>query len=350
MNNTSSSFLLPYEFKSIWETLEKDLLLEAFESFFDSYSWLAHLTQDTIKIVYEESNLVINDYLTKMLVILKINNEVTNETFLQRVKFIFQDFFATIFAFNDDFIEKVKIKLKQTIKTYKDFEDKESDFLSDIETKQFKTLIQTLFKLCVYMLLHEPVLTLNIQDYESRSLVYHYYHKNEFINIEGFGNEKSSCAVILSPPVLRKNFYYQGIKPAVYILANADETIKQECEKNKVILAKGRSNSITDPSITSLKVSKKMEVGPNLTSNSPKLGKSCLENDSKNDNIGNKKNKNISDKNIGSICAISFTDKNTDKKVEKKPPSMQKLNINNLSHIKGILMLIRIILYAYLNR
>ena len=84
----------------------------------------------------------------------------------------------------------------------------------DIETKGFKTLVQTLFKLCVYMLLHDPVLTLNIVKYESRMITYYYYNKLDFINIEGFPNEKSSCAVVLFPPILRKNFYI----PSLYSL------------------------------------------------------------------------------------------------------------------------------------
>jgi len=105
--------------------------------------------------------------------------------------------------------------------------------LSDMDTRHFKAFAEVCYKLCIFMLLHDPVLTLNIPSYETRNITYYYFNKNDYINIEGFGTEKSACAVILFPPILRKNFYYQGIKPAVYILPKMDDLILQECEKNK---------------------------------------------------------------------------------------------------------------------
>jgi len=254
---------------------------------------------------------------------LKINNEVTNDAFLLRFKAIFQDFFATIFAFNEEYLIKLKTKLKIVIKTYKDFDEYESDFLKDLETNSFRNLIQTLFKLCVYMLLHDPVLSLNIQGYENRTITYHYFNKNEFVNIEGFANDKSSCAVIITPPILRKNFYYQGLKPAVYIVADPSETILKECERNMAMLNNRRSNSIADPAVCSLKVSKKMEVGSNVISinnGSPKGNKSCIDEVPK----GDKKNKAIS--------TLSLSEKKPDKKVAANSTTILPTNSN-----KGIM-------------
>jgi len=179
-----------------------------------------------------------------------MDREVNLETFLPRFRVLFQDFFTTIFAFNEDFLKKVIERLKVVILTYKDFEHKISDCHSDMKTRHFNSFVEVSFKLCIFMLLHDPVLTLNIAEYEKRNITYYYFNKNDYINIEGFGTDKSACAVILFPPILRNNFYYQGIKPAVYILPKIDDTIKQECEKNKPATpAHKRSSSINDPSI-----------------------------------------------------------------------------------------------------
>ena len=40
-NNTSNTFLLPSEFKSQWEQLVKDILLDAFDSIMNDYTYLS---------------------------------------------------------------------------------------------------------------------------------------------------------------------------------------------------------------------------------------------------------------------------------------------------------------------
>jgi hypothetical protein len=84
------------------------------------------------------------------------------------------------------------------------------------------------------MLLHDPVLNFDIEKYPKRKLIYYFYNKKDFINVEGFGNEKTPCVIILSPPSLKKKFAFNGLRPAVYTLSsdNVNSEILQQCKIN----------------------------------------------------------------------------------------------------------------------
>jgi hypothetical protein len=88
-----------------------------------------------------------------------------------------------------------------------------------------------------------------------RTLYYYFYNKSDYLNIEGFGKDKSPCLLILPSPLLRSNFPYQGIKRAVYIVQNVNENILKECEKNVQISPKIRSYSSNDFNIDKVSIS-----------------------------------------------------------------------------------------------
>ena len=98
--------------------------------------------------------------------------------------------------------------------------------------KPFNTLINSFFKVCVYMLLREQKLSINITEYKNRNLKYIYYSKKEALNIEGFPKEKTPCLVILPPPLLRKKYPFNGLKPTVYSIKDPTHFIIEECESN----------------------------------------------------------------------------------------------------------------------
>lgn len=207
--------------------------MEAFENTFDNYFWLAHIIQDTLLIIFNETNIVIYDKISSILKTLNIDEKYP-EKFLTRFRTFFQEYFASIFCFNEEILNQVKVKLNEIVANYKDLDEKYCEGIKkDIDSKSFKILTEKVFKLCIYMLLHEPQLSLNIQPYEKREFSYNYFNKNEYLNIEGFGNEQSACIIILFPPMLRNYFPFQGIKPSVYIIPDPDEEIMKSCEKNK---------------------------------------------------------------------------------------------------------------------
>jgi len=243
MNNTSITFYLPSEFKSNWENLLKDKLIDGFESLYDNFFWLSHIVQDTMKCVYEESNNVIRNKIKEMLNLFNIKDE-NIEKYLDQFRNFFQEHFFSIFIFTDDFLIKIKESLLTITKEYKDF-PLINELESDLQSKSFKIMIQTSFKLTMYMLLHDPLLTLKIEPYQTREIKYLFYEKGEYINIDGFEKSKTPCVVILSAPLLRNNYPYQGIKPAVLIIPNPTDTIKQECSKNSSTTPKKAKTSLS---------------------------------------------------------------------------------------------------------
>jgi hypothetical protein len=252
MNNTSISFLLPSEFKTLWENLSKNMLLEAFDCLYDDYINLSHVTHDLFLITYDETKGLIREKINSVLKILKINTDLKDknssnpeEKFALLFKSFFQDYFSQIFEFTKDLNDKIKQKLSDKVKEYANIENKENkniddifdDFVLELNKIPFKNLTENLFKLCAYMLLHDPILTFDIPPHKERKLNYMFYNKNNLLNIEGFGNDETPCVVIVPPPLINSKHVYLGIKPAVYCIQKnlVTKEILEECEKNKNI-------------------------------------------------------------------------------------------------------------------
>jgi hypothetical protein len=221
--------------------LGKDYILEAFDNSFDNQVLLSHLTHDSMKLIYEESFATVKEKIMDILKLLNIKEEY-NEKFLIRFRLLFQEHFSSIFICSSKNIENIKDKMKRVVNAYK---ENSEGIISDLDSKGFKNFITYSFNLCIYMVLHDPVLCFNIQPYEKRNLSYYFYTKSEFINIDGFAKEQQPCIVIVSPPMLRSNNIYQGIKPAVLIVSNPSEAVMTECEKNSNS-SKARSHSTSD--------------------------------------------------------------------------------------------------------
>lgn len=236
--------------------------MEAFENIYDNYYWLSHLVQDSVRCVYEETNKQIIEKVSSLLKLLSINENNHDNKFLPRFRTLFQEYFSSIFVFTDENHKNIKDKMiKEVIVNYKEFdEDIKDNFLKDIESKFYRNFCQSVFKLSIYMLLHDPILTLNIDPYEEREMKYLYYAKKEHMNIEGFGTESLPCIVILFPPTVRKSFSYQGIKPAVYMIPNPNEEIKKECEKNTNLIKKANTNEYSNYNSSK---SEKIDIGEN---------------------------------------------------------------------------------------
>ncbi len=176
---------------------------------------------------------------------------------------LFQDNFNLIFTLTNEIYETIINSLKIQVNNYKEFELK-NDLEKDIDNKVFKNLIEAEFKLCIYMILHDPILTFNIEKYDKRELNYFYNNKLEHIVIEGFGKNDPSL-VILNPPLLKNKFAYQGIKPAVYIISNPDQFIKDICDKNQASLEASKLNKSNKNSSDKI-----FEIDKNITGNSNK--------------------------------------------------------------------------------
>ena len=263
-NNIGENYLTPSEFKKLWEYTIKTELIETFDFCINEYILIANLCQDIMLLIYEECKKTINNKFIEVLNCLnlgKISKDKREEIFNHFLPF-FRDNFNKIFIFSEKFLEIINKKFLSVIIEYnykndiinenqnesksknhkyitnnKDIDNIDKNFINKIQEKikqnNFDDIIKSFYKICIYMLLHEPILTFNLEKYSKRKLKYFYYNKNDFINVEGFINDNSPCIMLLSAPLIKNKFNFYNLRSPVYIVHNPDKLILEECEKNK---------------------------------------------------------------------------------------------------------------------
>ena len=246
INNTSIAFFLPSEFKNLWDKLIKTELLEAFDSYINDYVTVSNLSQDLFLITYKQTEELIHKKINSILDCLNIkntSNEQMNKIISKFLPF-FQEHLFEIFNVSNEIESNIKTELLNIASTYTIKIDIQQ--LSDeINKDQFKMLLSSFFSVSLYMLLHDPILTLSISPYQQRTNEYMYYSKKDMIIIEGFPNESTPCMLILPPPMLRKKFPFNGMKPAYYALNDSDQSILNECERKKKEATTSKSTANT---------------------------------------------------------------------------------------------------------
>ena len=284
-NNDSSKVVFTNnEFKKFWEGMIQTELIESFDFCIKEYKLISHFSQDMMLLIYEETKKIIEQKfldILKCLNLSKTSKDKKDSLYMKMMPF-FRENFNNIFEFNEEKMKYIKEKLKNVINQYnflneiKIMANASSRTLNDIlknnsennvnskgnrsnrnnnninpninmnsemykllenkiRGKNFEGVMKSFFSICLYMLLHDPVLNFDIEKYPKRKLIYYYYNKKDFINVEGFGNDKTPCVIILSPPSLKKKFAFNGLRPAVYTLSsdNVNPEILQQCKINE---------------------------------------------------------------------------------------------------------------------
>jgi hypothetical protein len=235
VNNTSIGFFLPSEFKNLWEKLIKTELPDALEFYIDDPILLANISQDIFNIIYNITSQMINLKVNTILNSLNINVTNTEEQRQMLTRFIpfFQEHFAKILHLDEHTLQIIKSQIADTTMEY-DFAWKKENLQNEMQKQEFNCMLNTFFCIVSYMLLHEPALTVDVVPFKERKLKFMFYNKKSADIIDGFANEDMPCVIILQPPLLRGQFAFKGMKPAVCTLGNkVDENILEECELNK---------------------------------------------------------------------------------------------------------------------
>ena len=184
INNTSIAFFLPSEFKNLWDKLIKTELLEAFDSYINDYVTVSNLSQDLFLITYKQTEELIHKKINSILHCLNIkntSNELMNKIISKFLPF-FQEHLFEIFNVSNEIESNIKTELLNIASTYKIKIDIQQ--LSDeINKDQFKMLLSSFFSVSLYMLLHDPILTLSISPYQQRTNEYMYYSKKDMQNL-----------------------------------------------------------------------------------------------------------------------------------------------------------------------
>ena len=246
INNTSVGFFLPSEFKNLWEKLIKTELPDALDSYIDDPVLLANLSQDIFVITYNQTSDMINSKVNLILKSLNIKATTVEERRQILTKFIpfFQEHFSEILHLDNETIELIKHKITVVTREY-DFIWKKENLHIEMNKQEFNSMLNTFFCIASYMLLHEPELTVDVVPFKERKIMYMFYNKKYADIIDGFANEEIPCIVILQPPLLRGQYAFKGMKPAVCALneLHVNDNVIEECEKNKKMFNNNNNNT-----------------------------------------------------------------------------------------------------------
>ena len=249
-----SNFLTPKEFKNLWEYIIKTELIETFDFCINEYILITNLCQDIMLLVYDECKKTIHNKFIEVLNCLnlgKISKEKREEMFNNFLPF-FRENFNKIFIFSENFSKIINNKLISIIKEYdynrdiinenireeyKDIDGIKGVYINKIKEKinqnNFNNLIKNFYKICIYMILHEPPLNFDLEKYSKRKLKYFYYNNSDFINVDGFIKENNPCIMLLSAPLLKNKYNFYNLRAPVYLIDNINKEVIDECEMRK---------------------------------------------------------------------------------------------------------------------
>ena len=264
-NESSKVFFTEKEFKKQWESIIQTELIDCFDFCIKEYKLIANICQDLMLLVYEETKKIIDLKCNELLNLMNIpkTSKDKKESFYSQMLPFFRENFNKIFELKDDKIQNIKNKLNSIVNQYNfiselklinfqtssrsisdsdNINNNNNDIKNIIENKikgnNFEEIIKSFYTICLYMILHDPILSFDIDRYPQRKLIYCFYNKKEHINLEGFGNDRTPCIIILQPPAIKKIFAFNGLRPAVYILTeiSINSDIYNQClffEKKK---------------------------------------------------------------------------------------------------------------------
>ena len=342
--NSSENFFSPNEFKQLWESVISTELIDLFDFCIKDYILIANLCQDILLLVYEESKIIIEHKFCDILKCLNLDNKSKDKKNSIYTKFLplFQENFNDIFLLVDSSLNTLHKKLALVINEY-NFESNSNLKLiiqKKINGGYFDNLLKSFYKICIYMLLHDPILTFDLIKHKNRKQIYCYYNKKQHINLEGFGGDNSPCIILLQPPLLKNKFPFHGLRPAVYIISEPNDDIVKECELNKLkydninnknfkIKFQNRNNE-QNLQLKSVKTLNKNNVNYKSETNIYSKKKMKIQND--NDN-NCKIHKNIDKKTTIKVHPIknNLNNNNLDSNREYKANNTNNQNINNNS-------------------
>jgi hypothetical protein len=215
----------------------KENISDCFIDFFDKPLMTFNLIQElfslSIKIFKEQ----INGMIHKILEFLQIQNNPNNVKYIENVtKPIFQEYFTQIFeseSKSSEFYSIIKLKFEDymynDIKTF----EKENEFEDMVESRSFKNIITNIKKMLLFIHFHDPPLKFEIDEHKIRKSDVKVLKTADCLCVEGFIKDNKSCLILVSPPLLKNGYAYQGLKPIVIAYNSNSEEIMLQPSKGK---------------------------------------------------------------------------------------------------------------------
>ena len=230
------------DFKNLWETVSEIELIDQFDFCLPEYKLISNLSQDILLTVYEISKNLVEIKFNEILKCLNLDKKSKSQHKQIYDNFLpfFQENIKDIFILPENTLDILTTKLENIVKNY-DFDkiliDKNNNYeiINKIKIHHFDDLMKYFYNICIYMILHNPILSFDIVEYSQRKLLYCYFNKNNFVAVEGFAKEQTPCLILLPPPLLKNKFPFSNLRSAVYIIPDPDNEIIIQCENNKLL-------------------------------------------------------------------------------------------------------------------
>ena len=245
-NNTSSSFMLPSEFKQSWESATTDLCFNLFQQFLPRPKFLASLVRHLCTIISESVQSKLNSILLSIQSQLGLSDPKPVRTQILK---LLQDSSSSTFPCIQSRISN--LFLKTTKKS-------ELSLLKPLtSTEEFSLFVNTFHSISVYMALAEPALTIS---FPSKPVIIKIQNPEDFLLIDGFASINSN-ALIVFPELTRQGSRYLPCKPSVLVLSEVDNAkfLHQMTEESDSFESLQRTN--TEPSSEDWKSETRTKIG-----------------------------------------------------------------------------------------
>ncbi|CAI2359433.1 unnamed protein product [Moneuplotes crassus] len=272
-NDTSSTALLPSEFKELWKELTTEKIIDAFANFYDDQHLYILLIQTTFNICQLEIKNLIQRKKDEIIGVLSISQEEDKRSVSTRIEKVFQIYSRYIFKYDKTFCTEISNKLLETLKTKfktslpaeefcKLFEDGDAstpspDLEEMMECEEFEGCIKILHTLCLNMILSDPPITIELMEFvnlENDKQVHDLeeifsslitsmsYDKTQHECMDGFPSENKPCLLVLNPPK-KQNSNFVGIKKSVVMVDKQYEKFVTPQKANDTKLATQESTT-----------------------------------------------------------------------------------------------------------
>ena len=231
------------DFKNLWRTVTEVELIDKFDFCLDEYKLIANISQDILLLVYDLAKNLINIKFNEILRCLNLDKktDTQHKQLFDNFLPVFQENLKDIFINSENSLNILMIKLEKIVRNYdtdqiiinKDKKYKSillNEVIKKIKNHHFDELMKYFLNICIYMLLHSPILSFDIQEYSKRKIIYCFFDKNNFTAIEGFPNDKSPCIILLPPPLLKNKYPFANLHYAVYIIESPTKDIISQCQ------------------------------------------------------------------------------------------------------------------------
>ena len=225
LTNTSSKFILPSEFKQMWDCIAQENLLDTFIDFFDDQVIAYEIVSEFF---YLNIELFKENFVSKIRKIFEsLKIPLLDQTSLSGIiKFfrpLIEEFYDNIFydpVETEEYFKSISKKLMFNMTNNNIIKESDSlyDNLRDIlESNYFKEFVNIMKKIVLYCEMHEPPLQINIPPIGQRKPIIKFFKSTEIICIDGSPSDDKEYLVLIEPPILKNSYYYMSLKPIVVV-------------------------------------------------------------------------------------------------------------------------------------